>query len=208
MKQGLFSLHHRRAAFAGLLTAIAACCAASPALATTTAAIDTSACSAPTISQALLRFGDVNWYSLLPGESPDALTGAGWTLRGGASIKSSTLADGQMGPVLDLPSGSTAVSPTICVNNSFPTARTEVRDVIGSEGVQFSVSYAGTRTWTSPQTTGHVHGTQSAWTLSNDVHLKPGNTADWQLVRFTFVPGGKHGDFQIYDFYVDPRCRG
>jgi hypothetical protein len=44
--------------------------------------------------------------------------------------------------VLDLPSGSKAVSPTICVTTEFPTARTMVRNVVGAEGVFFYVSYA------------------------------------------------------------------
>ena len=81
-----------------------------------------------------------------------------------------------------------------------------MRDVVGSEGVFFYVSYAGTNTWNNPQNTGQVHGQQTNWTLSNPVNVQPSNTPGWQLVRFTFVAGGKTSDFQIYNFYVDPRC--
>lgn len=208
MKQGLFSSHPRRIGLGGFITAAMALCAASPAMAAQTIAVNTSGCSAPTLTQALLPFGDSNWYTPLPGDSNDTMTATGWTLSGGASIKTTKLADGKTGTVLDLPSGSQAIGPTICVDSTYPTSRTEVRDVVGSEGVQFSVSYAGTRTWFKSQTTGQIHGQQSSWTLSNPVNVKPGNVPGWQLVRFTFVAGGKTSDFQIYNFLVDPRCRG
>jgi hypothetical protein len=208
MLHDLFRTYPRRIGLGGLFTAAVACCAASPAVATTYSIVDSSGCRAPSLTQALRPFGDSNWYTPLPGESNDAMTATGWTLSGGAAIKTTRLADGATGTVLDLPSGSQAIGPTICVDSTYPTARTEVRDVRGSEGVQFSVSYAGTRTWDKSKTTGVIHGQQTNWTLSDPVNVKPGNAAGWQLVRFTFVPGGKTSDFQIYNFLVDPRCRG
>jgi hypothetical protein len=82
-----------------------------------------------------------------------------------------------------------------------------VRNVVGAEGVFFYVSYAGTNTWDKPKNTGQVHGTHTAWTLSDPVNVQPSNLPGWQEVRFTFVPGGTRSDFQIYNFYVDPRMR-
>lgn len=178
--------------------------AASPALADTST-VDTSACTVPAVSQPFLSVNDSNWYTLTPGESVDNFDGGGWTLTGGANIQTVQLDDGQTGSVLDLPSGSKAVSPTICVNSGFQTARTMVRNVVGAEGVFFYVSYAGTNTWDVPKNTGQVHGQQNNWTLSDPVNVQPSGIAGWQLVRFTFVPGGKSSDFQIYNFYVDPR---
>jgi hypothetical protein len=175
-----------------------------PALAATTS-IDTSSCTAPVVSQPFLSANDSNWYTLLPGESAGNFSGSGWTLSGGAQVITTTLANGQVGQVLNLPSGSKAVSPTICVNSADPTARTLVRNVVGAEGVQFYVSYAGTNTWTNPQNTGQVHGQQNNWTTSDPVNIQPSNQSGWQLARFTFVPGGRTSDFQIYNFYVDPR---
>lgn len=206
MKQGLFSRRRRRIGAAGIVVTVAACWSVSPALATTTAT-DTSGCSAPTLTQPFLSVRDSNWYTLVPGEGADKFDGGGWALTGGASIQTRILADGNTGQILDLPSGSKAVSPTICVNGDFRTARTEVRNVVGGEGVQFYVSYAGTNTWNTPKNTGQVHGTQNNWTLSDPVNVQPSGGTGWQLVRFTFVPGGKTSDFQIYNFYVDPRCR-
>ena len=110
--------------------------------------------------------------------------------------------------VLNLPSGAVAVSPPICVTSDYPTARTLVRNVVGGDGVQFYVSYQGTRTWEQPQNTGQLHGQQSNWTVSNPVNVQPDHhTVGWQIVRFAFVAGGKTSDFQVYNFYVDPRMK-
>src|SRR5947209_6889073 len=133
MKQHLLRGRRSRIALAGISAAVMACSAASSALASTSSSsVDTSACTNPAVTKPFLSVGDSNWYTMMPGESPDSFAGSGWTLSGGASIKTTTLADGAVGHVLDLPSGAKAVSPTICVNGGFPTARTEVRDVKGS----------------------------------------------------------------------------
>lgn len=203
--QDLFS---RRSSFlGGTLAVILAGVVASPALAATTA-VDTSACSAPQFSQPFLSAHDSNWYALAPGQNVNSFTGDGWVLSGGAQILSTTLADGTTGTVLDLPSGSKAVSPTMCVTSSYPTMRTMVRNVTGAEGVFFYVSYAGTKTWNNPKNTGQVHGSNTAWTLSTPVNVQPNGLSGWQPARFTFVPGGQRSDFQIYNFYVDPRMKG
>jgi hypothetical protein len=181
--------------------------AAIPALAATSTTIPTatSACSAPQLAQLLLPAGDTSWYTLMPGDAVDNFAGDGWRLSGGARIVTTALADGQTGSVLDLPGGSTAVSPTICVASSYPTGRMMIRDVTGAEGVSFAVSYVGTKTAAKPRNTGQAHGSHSDWTLSNPVNLKPGTVAGWQQAQFTLTAGGKAGDVQVYDLYVDPR---
>lgn len=200
MKKCLFSL--RSLALGGLLAAFAAV----PAQAAT-APVDTSICSNPLLTQPFLSDHDSSWYTLLPGETPDNFSGVGWTLTGGAKIVTTTLADGSTASVLDLPSGSKAVSPTICVTSDYPTARAMVRDVVGSEGVFFYVSYEGTNTWGVPRNTGQVHGAHTAWTPVTPVNMQPYNTPGWQPMQITLIPGGKSSDFQVYDLYVDPRAR-
>ena len=160
-----------------------------------------ASCIDPDLTQPFLSAGDSNWYTLAPGESAGSFGGTGWTLSGGASI---TAGQNGSGSVLDLPSGSQAISPPMCVASDYPTARTMVRNVVGGEGVQVSVAYAGTKTASAAQTVGQVHGQRSAWTLSNPVNIHPGNLPGWQLVRFALTPGGKSSDFQVYDFWVDP----
>jgi hypothetical protein len=205
----------RAVGLAGLIGALLGVVAAHPASAATTTQIpatptstNPATCASPSMSQTFLSIKDRNWYTLAPGQSPEGFTGSGWTLANGAEIVTTQLQDGQSGPVLNLPSGAVAVSPPICVTSDYPTARTLVRNVVGGDGVQFYVSYQGTRTWDQPQNTGQLHGQQSNWTVSNPVNVQPDHhTVGWQIVRFVFVAGGKTSDFQVYDFYVDPRMK-
>jgi hypothetical protein len=209
IKHFRFNRRSRSLSVCGLLTTAAAVVAASPALAAPIDVsglgwADASSCSPPALTQPFLSARDGNWYTLIPGEAPGSFNGAGWTLSGGASIKAGQAGAGS---VLDLPSGSQAVSPPMCVASDYPTARTMVRDLVGAEGINIYVAYAGTKTARQAQDVGQVHGQQSAWTLSNPFNVHPGNLPGWQLMRFTLVPGGRSSDFQVYDFYVDPRMR-
>jgi hypothetical protein len=185
--------------------------AASPALASTTitnsppASVDGTPCAPLTFSQALLSVGDSAWYTMVPGESPDALAGNGWTLSGGASIKTTTLADGTSGQVLDLPSGGSAYSPAVCIDEGFQEARTEVRDIKGSEGIFFYIQRWGSKGWGSAQNTGQIHSAR--WALSGEMNLN-NNVSGWELVRFEFKGGGNvtnPSEFQMYNFWLDPR---
>lgn len=205
MKQFLFSRRSRSIGLSGVLAATVAALGAGSALAATTTPADTSACSAPQFTQAFLPIRDSNWYTLVPGQTVDSFNGNGWTLSGGAQIASASLSGGAQGSVLDLPSGSSAISPPMCVSSDYPTARTMVRNVAGSEGVHISVAYAGTKSADKPKNVGQVHGTQSAWTASNPFNVHPGDLPGWQLVQFTLTASGKSSDFQIYNFWVDPR---
>src|SRR6202007_2713862 len=99
--------------------------------------VDTSECGEGEFSQPFTSFKDNNWYTLVPGQSAEGFNGEGWELSGGASVQTTTLPDGSTGTVLDLPSGSKAVSPRTCVTSWYPTARAYVRNVVGGEGVQF-----------------------------------------------------------------------
>jgi len=201
MKKYLFSL--RSLTLGTLFAAVAAV----PAQAATvnTSTLDTSWCSTPAFSQPFLSARDSNWYTLVPGQTDSGFNGSGWTFTGGAKVVTTTLANGSKRSVLDLPSGSAAVSPTICVTSDYPTERAMVRNVVGSEGVFFYVSYQGTKTWDTPKNTGQMHGAGSAWSLATPVNIQPSSTVGWQPMRITLTAGGKTSDFQVYDLYVDPR---
>lgn len=186
------------------LAVVLAGLAASPALAATTST-GTLGCSAPPLSQPFLSANDSNWYTLAPGQTPDSFNGDGWTLTAGAKITTTQLQSGHSGPVLDLPSGSIALSPPVCVTSDYPIARTMVRNVAGTQGIHVYVLHASTTTWDEPQHAGRVDGRGNSWTLSQPIKLHSANVTGWQLIRFSFVPGGHTSDFQIYNFYVDPR---
>ena len=181
--------------------------AASPALAATTVVTADSACSTPALYQPFAGLKDPRLYTLAPGGTFDDPTGDGWQLSGGARIVQTTQPDGTVAGVLDLPSKATAVSPAMCITSDYPTARLWVRNLVGSEGVFFHVSYNTNGTWTSPKNTGQFHGNQTAWTLSSPMNVQPSNTVGWQQVRFTFIAGGNTSRFQVNDFWVDPRMR-
>jgi hypothetical protein len=198
------------------LGATVAALGAAPAAAATTGASspNTSSCTEPTLTQPFLAWGDSNSYALAPGETADRFTGAGWTLTGGAKIVVATLEDGTTGSVLDLPRGSAAVSPTICLTSDYPTARAMIRNVSGSNAgsVGFSVSYAGTSTATVPIQTGTFKTTGSAgvtgsWALSVPANLDTSTTPGWQLMRITLTATGPK-DLQVYNLYNDPMMRG
>jgi hypothetical protein len=161
-----------------------------------------SACSVPELSQPLLAFNDRNFYTLAPGGDFEGPTS--WALSRGASLQP----DAARGGVLDLPSGAQATSPPLCISSDYPRARLFVRNVAGSEGVFFYVSYLRNGMWTAPKNTGQFHGDKTAWTLSGGMNIQPSSTPGWQQARFTFVSGGTKSRFQVDDFWVDPKMRG
>jgi hypothetical protein len=171
------------------------------------ASSETEACQDPELFQPFLSAKDSHNYMLAPGQSDGSFNGEGWTLSGGASIVSATLPSGGTGSVLDLPSGSQAVSPLICAGAEYPTARTMVRNVHGSEGVHFNVAYKGTHSWEKPTNAGQLHGNHSEWTLSSPVSMHPENLLGWQLVKITLTGEGRKSDFQVDNLYIDPYAR-
>jgi hypothetical protein len=206
MKRPLLVVRTISLAAAAALATVGLTVAVSPAEAASLS-VDTSACSNPMLSQPFAAWGDTSEYTLVPGQSPGSFNGADWQLSGGAKVVTVTLANGSTSTVLDLPSGSKAVSPVICVTSSYPTARAMVRNVKGAEGVFFYVAYEGTNTWGNPRNTGQIHGNGSSWSAVTPVNLQPNNTAGWQPMQITLVPGGKTSEFQVYNLYVDPHMR-
>ena len=189
----------RRALGLGVLIATAA-----SASATAATSSSTSACSVPayTLAQPYLASGDSNWYTLAPGQSVDNFAGAGWTLTGGAKLVTATLADGTTGTVLDLPAGSKAVSPPMCVDSDYPTARVNVLQTVKGAGMHVYVAY--TANAGAGQSSGVVSG-GSTWSVSRAIQLHAGSLSGWQNAQYTFE-GGK-GAIELYDFYVDPHSR-
>jgi hypothetical protein len=167
-----------------------------------------SDCSTPALSQPFLSWGDSNWYSLVPGQSVDSFDGSGWTLLTGASLRSETLRDGAGGAVLDLPPLSIAISPPVCVESDYPTARAIVKTTLGAR-VSVVALYAdalGQGVTESALQTGPSGALKggSTWAPSGVVQVHPGNLPGWQVVQFVFA-NVSLGNLELYDFYVDPR---
>jgi hypothetical protein len=180
----------------GVLIALVIGPAQSAAAATTTAAY----CPPTSLFQPFS--GDSRWYTLTPGEARDAFAGTGWLLTGGAKITTQTLADGTTGTVLDLPAGSTASSPAMCVDSTYPLARMETRTLgkAPDNSTTFYTVPVGSSTLSGGMP---VLGT-TAWATSPPDNVAGASTAAEQ-VQFKFVAGKKAADLQVYNLYIDPR---
>ena len=189
-----------------ILVAAVAGLTATPAIAAETQS-DRAPCSPPQLSQMFLSYDDSGWYTLLPGETTNSFDGGGWKLGGGAQIITTRLGDGHLGPVLDLPSGSVAASPLVCVSSSFTTARTLIHTLARNDGVSVYVSSAGADTGSGPQSLGQIRASGTDWTASDPLSLQPAIRGGWQRVRFTLVPLGKRSEYQLYNFGLDPRMK-
>jgi len=165
-------------------------------------------CTDPTLTQQFSAFGDTNLYAPVPGGTFDDPSGAGWTFLGNASITSTTRPDGTTGGALNLTGGSSATSPVTCVTVDYPTARMFVNQTAGGDDVHFKVSYWKNGTWSNPKETGKSHGNGKGhgWGLSTPLNVQPTKDDGWQYVQFILaVNGDQKNNFQVDDFYVDPR---
>ncbi len=197
MTKDLFNA--RKLGVCGVFAVLLSGLAAGPAL----AGQNQAPCSPPQLSQPFASAGDTNFYMLAPGQTAGNFNGSGWTLTGGARIVTTRLAAGQTGQVLDLPSGSQAVSPTLCVRSNFPTARAIVNDLAGNDGVQVSVS--NNRTGGGTANAGVLDPSPSGWTVSDPFDTGASTVHGQQHVQFTFTAAGTGSEYQMYNFYVDPR---
>jgi hypothetical protein len=167
---------------------------------------DQALCPGQTFSQPFTELGDSSYYTLVPGSEFNNGS-EGWQLLNGAKILDSTRPDGSSGSVLDLPSGSLAVSPPVCVTLQYPTARIWTRAAENNDNVIVAVVYAN-RAFTTPKSVGSLEGTQSQWQLSEAFEVNPelgGKTEEAREVRFVFAASGRGSETQLYGLYVDPR---
>jgi hypothetical protein len=168
----------------------------------------TKACD-PTIVQPFTAWGDQSHYMLTPGGSFDG--GAGWSLAGAARVVQGnepyyvhSRGDSHS---LSLPTGSSAVTPTMCfapgdwhlrlfaINTGSQTSTLRVTVIVHSLLGVLSVLDGGTitstRTWQpSPKL---------ALLLSNLTSVVGTNA-----ISFAFTPVGLGGAWQIDDVYLDP----
>jgi hypothetical protein len=199
---------------AGATLAMLAICA-SPALASKGGApgklapevsADQALCPGQTFSQPFTKLGDSSYYTLVPGSEFNSGP-EGWQLLNGANIVNSIRPDGSAGSVLNLPRGSLAISPPVCVTLQYPTARVWTRAAENNDNVIVAVVYAN-RAFTTPKSVGSLEGTQSQWQLSEAFDVNPelgGKTEEAREVRFVFAASGRGTETQLYGLYVDPR---
>jgi hypothetical protein len=165
-------------------------------------------CPGQAFSQPFEALKDSNYYTLVEGSEFNG-PNEGWELNNGASIVEGTRPDGSSGGVLDLPSGSYAVSPPVCVTLQYPTARAYVEDVQGSGGVIVGVYYAAAKTGPAGQPVGVLNAKPGkGWELSSPFNVKPqlgGSEEGAREVRFIYANTTRSSDFHLSGLYVDPR---
>lgn len=165
----------------------------------------TPTCNAPALSQAYSWALDTNWYAAVPGVTWDGFSTSGWTLSGGAKVMADTLADGKKGNVLYMPSGSKAVTPQLCISNSYPFGRSEMRNLAGTQGVSISVSYYGSKGWGANQASGSMTGVSTVWSLPGPFSIPLSPVTGWQYAKFTLTALGSNSKYEISNLYIDPR---
>lgn len=165
--------------------------------------VSLNSCDNSALTQPFQPWLDNDYYKLAPGADFESGL-SGWTLNNGAGQVAGSESYGVTGSVgaysLGLPAGSSAVSPTTCVNAAYPTFRFFTRSDTPGSLLSVSVVYGGV---TIP--VGLVSPT-SSWqptppmtTLSAIPGLLNGGTANVEL-QFTEVSGSA----QVDDAYVDP----
>jgi hypothetical protein len=197
-----------RAALAALATVAASAALAAPANAgiLTKSATD---CDAAVDSHPFAPWGDNASYKPV-GHGGFEGGAAGWTLSGGAKVvtgnESYKVGAASDNYSLQLPAGSSATSPTVCVGLSEPTLRFFARKnsgLLSTMAVSVKVETSLGSTVTLPigvDLGGNWHPTLPMLVVGNLLPLLPN---DKTPVQFQFTPL-LSGNWQIDDVYVDP----
>lgn len=164
--------------------------------------VNLNPCNGAALTQPFAAWGDLSWYELAPGgdfEKP------GWSLSGGARRVAGSepyAATGTLGSwSLSLPAGSSAQSPSTCVDAAYPSIRffvagsgsVEVTVIDGSLEIPAGVAVAS----------GQWLPTPVMLTDSPVVAATSGGTAQVSL-RLT----AQSGSPQVDDVFIDPWNRG
>ncbi|MGN6869128.1 MAG: hypothetical protein ACTHMY_12080 [Solirubrobacteraceae bacterium] len=185
---------------ADLLAASVSAARADPVGSTPSVGLNT--CSLPTLSQPFAPWLDYAQYELAPGGDFESST---WSLAGGANLVAGSepyAVTGTLGSSsLSLPAGSSAQSPTTCVDATHPSVRffiagtgsVEVSLVAGGSVVPAGVAAAG----------GQWAPTPVMLTTSAVLGASSGGTAE---VSIAFT--GLSGNPRVDDVFVDPWSRG
>jgi hypothetical protein len=166
-----------------------------------------SECAPSAMSQPFIGLADLRSYVLAPNGTFSDPSGGGWQFTGGAQVVSASRPVIGTGGVLDLPAGSTALSPLMCVDLDYPTARTWTG---GTGSLKINVVYPDAKKGLTPKSVGDIRGLATgSWKLSSDFNVNPqmaGKYAGWRRVSFQLTNTGK-SSVQVDDFFVDPRMR-
>jgi hypothetical protein len=185
-----------------------------------TAPVAGAACPSQASSPVFAPWGDLEAYSAAPNGGFEAGT-AGWTLAGSARLvddNAGLIAGTATGlHALELPPGSSATSPRICVGAGYPTSRmfghTVVRNALTGSTLQVDVLYTDrTRGLAASKKLGTVPDrlvwspTRKLSIAQGQLNIKPDSDGS-TYVQYRFTPL-YNTTWRIDDLYVDPRMKG
>jgi hypothetical protein len=160
-------------------------------------------------------FGDAGTYTLAGGGNFEGALG-GWTLTGGAAIMEGNepffLGSRADHRSLALPSGASATTAPVCIDQTYPWFRLLVRNRMPKTGtLKIEIVYTDTKGKLVTKGTGNHDGAPGVWSLSDTQEIKAkfdtSVAAGAAPISFRFTaPAGT--SWQLDDIYVDPRARG
>ena len=172
------------------------------------------ACDYRGAEQVFRPWGDNHYYVLAPDGGFEA-GGAGWSLGGGAATvagnESFFLNDAGDQRSLSLPSGSSAVSPPICMSLDTPIFRLLARNTGSpSAGLKVEATYKllglvrtkTVSTVTAGKSWAPAQEMSTVLTLSTVV-----GTLIPSAIQIKITPVGSGGNWQVDDLYIDPFAR-
>jgi hypothetical protein len=167
----------------------------------------------PTLTKPFAAFNDLGLYTPVANQGLEA-GATSWTLSGGAAVVGGNEPWHVAGPAdsraLDLPSGSSAITAPICIDQTYPYFRLFARNAVsGKRSLEVDVLYYDAKGKLLSTRPYGYETSSTAWqptpTIAIDVWDKSATTA--APVAFRFVPKGSDAHFVIDDVLVDPYAR-
>lgn len=165
------------------------------------------ACSYPNAEQVFSQGGDNGYYELAPDGGFEE-GGTGWTFRGDAQLVAGNESEYLNGPEdktsLSLPSGSSATSPRVCVDENTPGFRLMTANGgAWSSKLRVTVSYELPGENWSRDTEIHA---DHEWSPTQVLKLEYDSGKE-RVARITLAPRDEKGGWLIDDLYIDPWAR-
>lgn len=178
------------------------------------ASADSGSCPVPQSSPVFSQFGDSNNYSLVPGGDFQSGDMSGWTLNN-ASVASGgepwNVSGANTSQSLSIGPGGSAISPSICVSDLFPSLRLFALDTQGggwNSGLRAAALWTDANGNTHAFRLGRLSDSQfQSWEPTPSIalgsYLPDGMSVNVQL-EFS---SGANSTWQIDDVYVDPYAK-
>ncbi len=178
-----------------------------------TSAAGQATCTAPQLFNPLTAFKDRRDYFVAPAGDFEDPTLPGWQLTGGAGVTSGNSTHAVTGAKsLSLPPGSSATTPEMCVDLTYPTFRFFATQPAPDTDTELAIDviYPALDKNNVREAETIKLKARDGWALSDDIKLEPqrlGKKSGWRkiAIRFRVEPGKKPATYQVDDLLIDPR---